>query len=152
MKGIIHQGYRGYIDTVTQKGVVIGWSRTREAWDIDALKRLFLESIIPGLRLALPVTSAFAPLASFKWTPWVGELSRSPFCLNREYMYSPFILENGKVTTSKLDELINWTFVHRKNPEVTVDEIRRCYQDFIRLVDQAMLDEPSWTSVVGYTV
>ena len=67
-------------------------------------------------------------------------------------MYSPFILENGKVTTSKLDELINWTFVHRKNPEVTVDEIRRCYQDFIRLVDQAMLDEPSWTSVVGYTV
>ena len=152
VKGIIHQGYRGYIDTVTQKGVVIGWSRTREAWDIDALKRLFLESIIPGLRLALPVTSAFAPLASFKWTPWVGELSRSPFCLNREYMYSPFILENGKVTTSKLDELINWTFVHRKNPEVTVDEIRRCYQDFIRLVDQAMLDEPSWTSVVGYTV
>lgn len=152
VKAIIHQGYRGYIDTVTPKGVVIGLNKSREAWDIDALRKLLLESIIPGLRLALPVTEAFAPLASLRWTPWVGELSRSPFCPNRGYMYSPFIIENGKVTTSKLNELIDWTFVHRENHAVTIEEIRRCYQDFILLVDQAMRDEPSWASVVGYIV
>lgn len=152
VKAIIHQGYMGYIDTVTNKGVIVGWSKNREAWDIDALRKLLLESIIPGLRLALPVTKAFAPLASFKWTSWVGELSRSPFCPNREYMYSPFIVENGKVTISKLDELVDWTFVHRENPTVTVEEIRRGYQDFILLVDQTMRDEPSWISMVGYTI
>ncbi|MBR8652357.1 hypothetical protein KDH83_03430 [Achromobacter sp. Marseille-Q0513] len=152
IKAIIHQGYRGYIDTVTRKGVTIGWDNTSEAWDTDALRKLLLESIIPGLRLALPVTKAFAPLASFKWTPWVGELSRSPFCPNRKYMYSPFIVEHGKVTTSKLDELVVWTFVHRENPVVTIEEIRRCYHDFILLVDQAMRDEPSWANVIGYNV
>lgn len=151
IKAVIHQGYKGHIDTVTQKGVTIGWSKTREAWDIDALKKLLLVSIIPGLRLALPVTKAFAPLASIKWTPWVGELSRSPFCPNREYMYSPFIVENGKVTTSKLDELVDWTYTHRENPVVTIEEIRCCYQEFIILVDQVMRDEPSWVSVVGYS-
>jgi hypothetical protein len=82
----------------------------------------------------------------------IGELSRSPFCPNREYMYSPFIVEGGKVTTAKLDELVNWTFTNRENPAVTVEEIRRCYQDFILLVDQAMSDEPSWASMVGYSV
>lgn len=152
VKAIIHQEYRGYIDTVTNKGVYIGWDKTREAWDLDILKKLLLENIIPGLRLAIPVTKDLAPLASLKWTPWVGELSRSPYCPNREYMYSPFMVENGKVTTSKLDELIDWTFVHRRNPTVTVEEIRRCYQDFILLVDQAMREEPRWASVVGYTV
>ncbi|WP_368647411.1 hypothetical protein [Castellaniella ginsengisoli] len=152
IKAIIHQGYRGYIDTVTHEGVAIGWDKTRDAWDIDALRKLLLESNIPGLRLALPVTQAFAQLASFRWTPRVGELSRSPFCPNREYMYSPFIVENGKVTTSKLDELVVWTFAHRADPIVTVEEIRRCYQDFIVLVDQAMHDEPSWANVIGYNV
>jgi hypothetical protein len=67
-------------------------------------------------------------------------------------MYSPFIVESGKVTTAKLDELIDWTFKNRENPAVTVEEIRCCYQDFILLVDQAMSDEPSWTSMVGYSV
>lgn len=152
IKAIIHQGYKGYIDTVTTKGVTIGWSKTREAWDTDALRKLLLESIIPGLRLALPVTKDFAPLASFKWTPWVGEISRSPQCPNCEYMYSPFIVENGKITTSSLDVLVNWTFAHRTNSAVTEEEIRRCYQDFILLVDQAMRNEPRWTSVIGYTI
>jgi hypothetical protein len=152
IKAIIHQGYKGYIDAVTDKGVTIGWSKLREAWDIGALKKLLLVSTIPGLRLALPVTQAFAPLASLKWTSRVGEISRSPFCPNREYMYSPFIVESGKVTTAKLDELIDWTFKNRENPAVTVEEIRCCYQDFILLVDQAMSDEPSWTSMVGYSV
>lgn len=152
IKAIIHQGYKGYIDAVTDKGVTIGWSKLREAWDIGALKKLLLVSTIPGLRLALPVTKAFVPLASIKWTSWVGELSRSPFCPNREYMYSPFIVEGGKVTTAKLDELVDWTFTNRENPAVTVEEIRRCYQDFILLVDQAMSDEPGWASMVGYSV
>lgn len=152
IKAIIHQGYKGYIDAVTDKGVTIGWSKLREAWDIGALKKLLLVSTIPGLRLALPVTQAFAPLACLKWTSRVGEISRSPFCPNREYMYSPFIVESGKVTTAKLDELIDWTFKNRENPVVTVEEIRCCYQDFILLVDQAMSDEPSWTSMVGYSV
>ena len=67
-------------------------------------------------------------------------------------MYSPFIVENGRVTISKLDELVDWTFVHRENPTVTVEEIRRGYQDFILLVDQTMRDEPSWISMVGYTI
>lgn len=35
---------------------------------------------------------------------------------------------------------------------VTVEEIRRCYKDFILLVDQEMRDEPRWASVVGYTI
>lgn len=152
LKATIHQGYRGYIDSVTPKGALIGFNKNREAWDIDVLRKLLLESIIPGLRLALPVTKAFAPLASLRWTRRVGEISRSPFCPNREYMYSPFIIENGKVTTSRLTELVDWTFVHRENGAVTVEEIRRCYQNFILLVDQAMRDEPRWASVVGYTV
>lgn len=152
IKAIIHQGYWGYIDAVTQKGVTIGWDKSREAWDIDALKKLLLESMIPGLRLALPVTQAFTPLASLRWSRRLGEYSRSPFCPNHAYMYSPFIMENGKITTSKLGELVEWTFANRENHALTVEQIHRAYQDFILLVDQAMCDEARWTQLVGYSV
>lgn len=151
-KAIIHQGYRGYIDTISDKGVVIGLTKTREAWDLAALKSLLLESIVPGLRLALPVTKAFAPLASLRWNPQIGELSRSPFCPNCEYMYSPFVIENKRITVSNFRELVDWTFANREDRAVTLEEVRRCYQDFILFVDQAMRDEPRWASAVGYTV
>ena len=151
-KAIIQQGYKGYIDSVSHKGVVIGWAKDREAWDMATLRKLFLANLIPGLRLALPVTKAFAPLASFKWTSRVGELSRSPFCPNHDYMYSPFILENGKMTISNLDDLVAWTFLHRRNKTVSIEEIHHCYKNFIVLIDQAMRADSNWANVVGYTV
>ena len=145
-QAIVHQGYRGYIKSVTKKGVVIGITKNKDAWDQTALVDLLLANLTPGLRLALPVTSRFQKLASVKWSSWVGELSRGVLCPGRGNMYSPFFVENGSITTSNLDQLIEWTFKNRDDPTVSLGDIRGLYDDFIQYVDDAMQGCAEWTA------
>ncbi|MBV6273433.1 ATP-binding protein [Alcaligenaceae bacterium CGII-47] len=144
-QAIVHQGLKGYIKSVTKKGVIVGISTSKDAWDAASLVDLLLANLTPGLRLALPVTSRFKKLGSVTWSKWVGELSCGILCPGRDYMYSPFFVENESITTRNLEKLIEWTFKNRNDPTVSLEDVRNSYRDFIRYVDEAMQGRPEWT-------
>lgn len=147
---IVHQGYKGYLDSVSPKGAFIGISKTRDAFDDSVFFDLLLCNLVPELRLAFPTVPRFKILGSLLWTAWVGELSRSIFCPGREYMYSPFIISNGQLTTNNLDGLVDWTFSNRIDQAVTRNEILLGYRDFIRFVDRGMSTREEWVKIKAY--
>ena len=147
LRAVVHQGYRGYMKSVEKKGVVIGVAKDREAWGIDELVKLFLANLTPGLRLALPTNSQFKGLASIKWRKFLGESSRAIFCPGWDYMYSPFIIEDGRITTNNFDELVSWTYENRHDRAMKLDGIRSLYIEFIETVDAGMGRDEKWLAM-----
>ena len=100
--------------------------------------------------MVIPATQRFRALASIAWTKVLGEPSTCVRCPGREYMYSPFIVEDHRITTSNLEELIRWTYANRLHDEVNEKEIVLAYQDFIRRVDAGMETISKWVEMKGY--
>ncbi|HEX8610370.1 MAG TPA: hypothetical protein VF800_03715 [Telluria sp.] len=149
-KAVVYEKYQGHIISANASGAIIGISKSEEAMSDSVLFNVLCFNLLPGFRMALPVTPRFRTLASMEWEKVLGEPSGTVRCPGREYMYSPFIVENERITTKNLKELIDWTFEHRLDRDVKPDEIVLAYQDFIRHVDAGMANKSEWVEMKGY--
>jgi hypothetical protein len=144
-----HQGYAGYISSARADGVFIGFSKNKEAWDEANLCDYLIGALQPDMRLAIPVVQRFNALASMKWSDSLKRQSGALRMPKTNFMFSPFVMRNNRITTDKLDELIKWTFKNRIFQNTEESEIKELYFEFIRFVDGAMVGREAWVKKRG---
>jgi hypothetical protein len=146
-KAAVDQGLKGYLKAVSEKSITIGFSKNKEPWDSEKLFELLQVSLKENLRLAIPVITEFKALASIEWTARLGEHSRAPFLPGHEYMYSPFIVKQGRIQLQNLDELVVWTYENRLNKNVDLALVKSTYLRFIDFVDKNMASCQVWSAL-----
>lgn len=139
-----NKGLNGVMRRIDKEGMVVGLSKTADAWDVDTLLQFVDANLIPSLRLAIPVISEYKELASLKWSSSLGENSRAPYCPGRSYMYFPFIQIGQEIRTENLEQLVSWTYENRFERDVELETIRSKYLDLINLVDEKMKANKRW--------